>query len=407
MAASGLVSAGPMGAMPAGGGLHPWNVPYHGVSAGMLASLQGFLATGSGKLLLAQVPTLGFIERLSPDSEAHRRVVGAIGLPSDFEPRLRDAVRTSDEKALSAAFAALLDAYHLRNAEERIREAVSARAEEIDAAFFKGKVGPDVLSAAAELAPFASLSDQAGSNHWRMRRIHQAAMDEARRMSAALPDSTGAGTPTAGAEAPAVPVTTWSRRAPEHRAAFAATLLEKLDRAETGEDAKEIVDRLRKTAENSGDESLQRTIVHGLIFEFLTVDRDDYHLHVLDALEKIAIASPFESVRKVAADGIRTHIPMGGDLSSRARDAVGTIVAASFRDKRLSKIRKDDAGIGARITGNAKDRVPSYAVQVKGNPILAWVYLGLMILALAVAVPEPLLAATVLLLALGYFPLFQ
>ncbi len=398
MAASALASAGPMGATPEGGGLRPWSVPSHDVSAGMLAGLQGFLATGSGKLLLAQVPSLGFIERLSPDSEAHRRIVGAIGLPSDFEPRLRDAVRASDNKALDGALAALLDAYRRQNAEERIREAVSSRTEEIAAAFREGRTSGTELSAAtAELAPFAPLSEQARSDPWRMRRVQQDAMAAARHMAAALPGSANVGEQEADGEATRGPVTIWSRwvreeEGEDHRAAFAAELLEKLDRAQPGEGSEEIVDRLRELAEDAGDEGLQRTIAHGLIFEFLTVDRDGYHLRVLDALESIALASPFEVVRKIVADGLRAHIPTGGDLSDRARDAVGTIVAASFRDKRPLKIHNDSMGIG---------------VRTEGNPALAWAYLGLMMSTLAGAVPESLLTAAVIFLLFGYFALWK
>lgn len=158
---TGWVQAGQLSyAAPAGGSaVRAWSVPFNPVSQGMMTGLQGFLRTQTGESLLAQVPSLSIIEHMSPDSEAHRRIIGALGLSADFEAQLRTAIETSDSKALASVLIAILRAYQSRDTEGVMREAAQTRADEIAAAFHRGEMSVAELSdAASELAPFTSIS---------------------------------------------------------------------------------------------------------------------------------------------------------------------------------------------------------------------------------------------------------
>lgn len=163
MAVTGLIHAGPMNVASAGGGaFRAWSVPYNPTSVGMVTGLQGFLRTETGVGLLAQAPSLGIISGLSPNSEAHRRIIGVLGLSADFEAQLQAAILTSDNKALTGALGTILSAYRSQNAEEKINEAIQVRSNEIAAAVSQGKMSVTELSAAAlEVAPFASVSAKA------------------------------------------------------------------------------------------------------------------------------------------------------------------------------------------------------------------------------------------------------
>ncbi|HAZ08408.1 MAG TPA: hypothetical protein DCZ01_07800 [Elusimicrobia bacterium] len=101
MSVTGLVQAAQMHEpRPGGGAVRAWSVPFTPVSQGMMTGLQGFLKTETGEGLLAQVPSLDIIAKLTPDSEAHRRIVGALDLSADFEAQLQAAIKTADNKAL-------------------------------------------------------------------------------------------------------------------------------------------------------------------------------------------------------------------------------------------------------------------------------------------------------------------
>lgn len=149
--------------VPAGGGaFRGWSVPYAPASAGMVAGLQGRLKTETGASLLAQIPTLGIIARMSPDSEAHRWLVGAMALPAAFEGQLQAALQSSDHQGLAGALVTIMSAYQGQDAEGKIGEAVRIRADEIATMLNQGKMTVVELTAASlELAPFARISEKA------------------------------------------------------------------------------------------------------------------------------------------------------------------------------------------------------------------------------------------------------
>ena len=165
MLAAGLAHAGPMRAAPAGGGvIRAWSVPYSPVAPGMIAALQKFMRTDAGIGLISLAPSLGVIECLDPDSEAHRRIVGMMTLPSGFESRLRAAALNSDSKTRESVRAAIVSAYRGQNTGEKMRTAIQARADEITAAVSQGGLSVEGLStAASELAPFSTISAQVDS----------------------------------------------------------------------------------------------------------------------------------------------------------------------------------------------------------------------------------------------------
>lgn len=139
-------ASAPVHAGPAGEGGVAWNVPHDEAAVGLVAELQGILATANAQSSLAGAPWLAVIPKLNPRSEAHRRIVGALGLSAaEKEPLSLDAI---------------LNAYHRGNAEAKMREAVSARVNEIAAA--RLQMSRDQFSTASdELAPFATVSEEA------------------------------------------------------------------------------------------------------------------------------------------------------------------------------------------------------------------------------------------------------
>jgi 3-deoxy-D-arabino-heptulosonate 7-phosphate (DAHP) synthase len=126
----------------------------------MVTGLQGFIQTEIGAGLLTQMPSFGIIGQMSADSEVHRRLIGAMVLPTDFEGKLNTALQTSDNKALTVALATIRSAY--QDAEGKIREEVQTRANEIEAAVNRGNMsGPQLAAATSELTAVTPISKKA------------------------------------------------------------------------------------------------------------------------------------------------------------------------------------------------------------------------------------------------------
>ncbi len=147
--------------IPAGGGTIPaWNVPFNLVSRGMLDNLKVFLLTDTGKGLLSRYPSMTTFQTLKPESEAHRRIVGALGLPPDFETQLAEAIEPGNPRELEGVLSTLVSVYP--TAEKTIMSSVQSRADEISAAFNQnGQEAMPLSKAASELAPFTSISQAA------------------------------------------------------------------------------------------------------------------------------------------------------------------------------------------------------------------------------------------------------
>ncbi|MBI4679459.1 MAG: hypothetical protein HY748_17945 [Elusimicrobia bacterium] len=343
VAATAMVAAGWVQAQTVSGGVvRAWQVPYVPVSPGVLAGLQGFLRTDIGTNLLSQAPSLGVITGLNPDYEAHRSLVGALGLPADFDVRLQDAIRTSDGKALSDVRVVIRDAGYGRNdGVENIRNAVEIRAGEIFAAVNEGKMSVAELSdVASELAPFASVSPQAKAVGEMAGAARSAnAMDAARRIASALMKFTSPEPAESMAENAADPAKkmpqAWRLRAagggvqgwtaaptvdvsavPGHVAvdsggnlAAARALLAKLRDADNIIASREIIDNLRILAENSKDEWLQVAVTVGLVGNLRRANLLEYRA-LIGALVGISDHAASNGVRETIIRGVL------GDMSS-------------------------------------------------------------------------------------------
>lgn len=310
--------------------IRPWSLPSPPASEAVVADLKAFMVTETGQALLARVPSLGMLKELSPACEAHRRIVGAIGFSRYFETELRTSLEIADANALAQTSYTVQRVYQSQDGEGKIRKAVQKRAEEIVADFREGRLSRDELSGAAEeLAPFVPVSGlEARARAERLEKITAAAL----RREAAPADPQNHGARAADAEDFHTSETMWVPPAKEQlpariaRARFGA-----LAEIGSGDDAKETVDRLREMAENTGDGGLQRAIVSGLGQQFRWHHPDDYNLHVLRALESIALESDLETVRESAVQIVMRHVHSGENLSfaNHALDAVARIAIDS------------------------------------------------------------------------------
>lgn len=118
-----------------------WVPPYVPVSPGVILRLQGVLRSDMGMKMCVVYPSLRMIRGLDPESETHRRIVGAMDLPA----------------AISAQ--ALVEAY-LR-AMPRVEAVVASRAKDIAEAVAKKEMSAKELVAAADdLTAFSFYGDR-------------------------------------------------------------------------------------------------------------------------------------------------------------------------------------------------------------------------------------------------------
>jgi len=369
MALAGRVQAGPISAMPAGeGAVRAWSVPYNPVSPGMMTGLQGFMKTDLGARLLAEVPSLSIIGRLNPDSEIHRRIVGALGLPVGLEAQLQ--IPENQASALGT----ILSAY--TRSENKINGAVQARAKEIVAAVSQGRINATQLSnAASELAPFSSISPAAESvgkmaNAARSQNTMAAAQEIAAKFAsgkdAEAVDSVPAGVPNMAPKTGAEGELQAAQRDLRELAGFEHNLTY----------AESAVSRLKIRGENTQDEAVQRVIAKGLVadltgavtpkfsrrfanaFSGISEYKTSlgYSLQVVDALKGIADKSSFDSVKEVAIQGIMDDILRTPNLaySQYALDVVEYVanrsasqqvknLAVSLMRREMGKHQKDSS----------------------------------------------------------------
>lgn len=325
MTMSGFAHAGLIkGAPRAEGAGRAWNIPYDPVSPGMVAGLQEFLRTPAGAGLLAQAPSLSFIEALNPDSETHRRIVGVLGLPPDFEARLESAVAASDGGALAGARDAILGAYRSRNMEGKINKAVEARAGKIIEAVYLGGIGVDELSAAAmELAPFMSFSPRAKAVGELASAARSAGtMRKATRMAQTLVETNAFADAQAAGKPAAVSETVQEVPVADPDLAAARDLVHQSRRV--GFDFREeIVDRMLALTKNTPKETVHVVIARGLSgniqnIGLLTHRSRDY---TVEALRRLSDISTHDSVKEIAIQGIMDHLSKVADESNRYFEA--------------------------------------------------------------------------------------
>lgn len=118
-------------ATPVSVGRATGSLPYTPVSSARLGDLQYLMQTASGKALIAQNPSMGFLLRLVPSTE-ELRVLGAMAeyLPEDFDSRLGDALDSNDEDQIAPWTKIVAEA--VEKAAPGVKAAIGARTWGID-----------------------------------------------------------------------------------------------------------------------------------------------------------------------------------------------------------------------------------------------------------------------------------